>query len=164
VTAGLAALLALAACGPQGPQGVLPGGPLAGEVVREPVADWRFTDDDATVAIETGSGWLHHSVTVLAVAVGPHLYVPSRQGYRKRWVQNALREPRVRIGVDGRVYAGRAARVLDPAEAELVARAQLRKYLGLEADEVRMLLDPPAEGDDRIEVWLFRIESTGAGS
>lgn len=162
VAPALAVLLALCGCGPQGPQGVLPGGPLAGDAVRDPVADWRFSDDDATVAIETGAGWLRHSVTVLAVAVGPHLYVPSRQGGPKRWVRNALAEPRVRIGVDGRVYAGRAVRVADPAEADTFARAFLVKYLGIEAGEVRMMLEPPAAGDDRMELWLFRIESTGA--
>jgi hypothetical protein len=158
-----AALLLLSGCGPQGPRGVLPGGPLAGENVREPVADWRFSDDDPTLAIETGTGWLRHSVTVLAVAVGPHLYIPSRQGGPKRWVQNALAEPRVRIGVDGRVYPGRALRVTDPGEADAFARAFLRKYLGVEADAAHMLLEPPAAGDDRMELWLFRIESAGAG-
>ena len=139
--------------------GVIPGGPLAGEVVPDPVADWRFTDDDVTVAIETRGDWIDHSVTVMAAAEGSHLYIPSRQGYRKSWVQNIGRDPVVRIGVDDRIYTGRAVRVLEMDEAERATRAQLRKYLGLEFEKVRPLLDPPSEGDDRIEVWFFRIES-----
>ena len=149
------------ACGPQGPLGIIPGGPLAGDVVTRPVADWRFTDDDVTVAIETRGDWIDHSVTVMAMTDGPHLYVPSREGFRKSWVKNIGRDPHVRIGVDGRIYHGRAVRVLDPVEAARVARSLIRKYLGLEFDEVRAMLDAPAEGDDHIEVWYFRIESLG---
>lgn len=142
--------------------GVLPGGPLSGQVVAAPVSDWRFTDDAVTVAIETRGRWFRHSVTVLAVAVGPHLYVPSRQGSRKRWVNNALRDGRVRIGLRGKIYPGHAIRVVDPEEASAAARVQLRKYLGLEADRLRLLLDPPAPDDDRVDLWLFRIESAEA--
>ena len=82
----------------------------------------------------------------------------------KRWVKNLLVDPRVRIGVDGRIYEGRAVRVTDEAEGEAVARATLRKYLGIEPELVRPLPGEPAEGDDRAEVWTFRIESVGAGS
>jgi hypothetical protein len=144
--------------------GVIPGGPLAGDVVAEPVSDWRFTDDDVTVAVETQGEWFNHSVTTLAVAVGPYLYIPAREGFRKRWVANAVRDPRVKIGVDGRIYKGRATRVTDPDEAGEVGKSQLRKYLGMDAEEVRQLLDPPAPGDDRVDLWLFRIESVGADS
>ena len=144
--------------------GVIPGGPLSGDLVAEPVANWHFTDDNVTVAVETEGEWFNHSVTTLAVAVGPHLYVPAREGFRKNWVANAVRDPRVKIGVDGRIYLGRATRVTDPDEAAAAGLAQLRKYLGMEADEVKQLLDPPAPGDDRVDLWLFRIESVGAES
>ena len=42
--------------------------------------------------------------------------------------------------------------------------AERRKYLGIEAEHARALLEPPAPGDDRAEVWLFRIESIGAAN
>ena len=152
---------ALIACGPQGPLGVIPGGPLAGDVVAQSVANWHFTDDDVTVAIETHGEWIDHSVTVLAMTDGPHLYVPSREGFRKSWVKNIERDPHVRIGVDGRIYHGRAVRVLDQTEADRAARALIRKYLGLEFEHVRAMLEPPSADDDHIEVWYFRIESLG---
>ena len=159
----LAAAPILFGCGPQGPLGVLPGGPLAGTTVVEPVDDWGFTDSHATVAIETRGSWIDHSVSVLCAAEGSDLYVPSRHAPHKRWVQNVLRDPHVRIGVKDRIYEGRAVRVTDPAEAERAARAQLRKYLGIEPAGVRPLEGPPEPGDDRAEVWTFRIESVRAG-
>lgn len=161
---GVALCATLLGCGPQGPLGVLPGGPLAGEVVEARVDDWSFTDAHLTVAIETRGRWIDHSVTVLCTAHGGHLYVPSRNPRRKRWVQNVLRDPRVRIGVAGRVYPGVAERVSSLEEAEPVARAQLLKYVGIEAEQVRPLLDPPQPGDDRAEVWIFRVTSTGEGT
>ena len=105
-----------------------------------------------------------HSVTVLATAYNGDLYVPSRHAPNKRWVQNILVDPRVRIGVAGRVYPGRALRVTDLAEAEGAARALVGKYLGMEPEIVRPLQGPPPPGDDRAEVWTFRIESTGVES
>lgn len=144
--------------------GVLPGGPLAGEVVQERIEDWSFTDSHLTVAIETRGGWIDHSVTVLCSADGEHLYVPSRNPGNKRWVANLERDPRVRIGVGGQIYPARAELVDSLEEAESAARAQLRKYLGIEARDLRPLAGPPPPGDDRAEVLLFRITSTGGSS
>ncbi len=56
-----------------------------------------------------------------------------------------------------------AGKAEETGEAEAAARAQLRKYLGLEAETVRPLHGPPEPGDDRAEVWMFRIESLPAG-
>jgi len=152
------------ACGPQGPLGILPGGPLAGEVVAEPVDDWSFSDAHLTVAIETQGAWLDHSVTVLCVAYAGSLYVPSRNPTGKRWVRNVEHQERVRIGVEGRIYPARAERVTSLQEAEAASRALLRKYLGIEASEVRPLPGAPEPGDDRAEVLLFRISSVGGAS
>ncbi len=153
----LAAVLT-AGCGPQGPMGVFPGGPLSGTSVDGPVLDWAFTAEHALVAIETRGRWLDHSVTVVCAAHGGHLYLPSRNAQTKRWVQNVLRDPRVRIGVGDEVYEGRAVRVTESEPGNPVERAFLRKYYGLEVEEVRFLYESPAPGDDRAEVWLFRID------
>ncbi len=153
----LAALFGLG-CGPQGPMGVLPGGPLSGTEVAGPVADWSFTDAHPLIAIETRGRWIDHSVTVISAAHGGHLYIPSRNAPAKRWVQNVLRDPRVRIGVGGEIYPGRAVRVTESEPGNPVERAFLRKYYGLEVEKVRFLYGPPAPGDDRAEVWLFRID------
>jgi hypothetical protein len=152
-------VLALAglACGPWGPQGILAGGPLLGSA--EPALDARACADEvSTVAVETSSGWLSHSVTVLCIESGGRLYLPARRGGEKRWVRNALERRSVRLELDGRIFAGEASRVTDPAESAEVARRFVEKYIGLEAPDARWLVDPPAPGDDRFDVWLLRID------
>jgi hypothetical protein len=92
----------------------------------------------------------------------------ARHAPRKRWVRNVMRDPRVRLRVGRRVYEGLAVRIDDdPAEGEAgaaVARAFLRKYVGIEADRARPLAGPPAPGDDRAEVWTWRIDPPGQSS
>jgi hypothetical protein len=164
----LLASLSLSACGPWGPQGIVAGGPfLAAEESAFP-GDWSFTDSHPLVAIETRGTLVRHSVTILCVASAGRLYVMARHAPRKRWVKNVVRDPRVRIEVGDRVYAGRAVRVDDDPgaadEGRAVARAFLRKYVGLDAPEATPLAGAPAAGDDRAEVWTWRIEPPEAGS
>ena len=154
----------LAGCGPWGPLGAIPGGPLAGDLVEEPVPDWSFTNQHLTIAIETRGPLLDHSVTVLCMAHDGHLYIPSRHAPNKRWVKNVLADPRVRLGIGDRIYEGRAERVTDPVEAEAVSRKFLRKYVGIEAEHVRALSGEPGPGDDRALLWTFRVDSVGSGS
>ncbi len=131
---------------------------MSGPAVDGLVLDCSFTGEHPLVAIETRGRWLDHSVTVICAAHGGHLYVPSRNAPSKRWVQNVLRDPRVRIGVGDEVYEGRAVRVTESERGNPVERAFLRKYYGIEAEKVRFLYGPPAPGDDRAEVWMFRID------
>ena len=154
------ALLALA-CGPAGP---FPGTHLRGEVVGAPVEDWSFTRDHLEIEVETRGRWLPHSVTTICMAVGPRLYVPSRNASGKRWVQNLLRDARVRVRIDGRIYERSAERVTDAAELAPVALDFMRKYYGIEADGARFLVEPPAPGDDRADLWVFRLDPRGPAS
>jgi hypothetical protein len=148
----------LPACGPFGPQGIVAGGPFLGSA--EPLPhDATFTDQHMLIAIETRGGWLRHSVTVLCVAAEGRLYVMARHAPRKRWVRDLLADPRVRLEIGGRLYAGRAVRVDGAAdEDERIARSFLRKYVGVEVDRARFLAGPPPAGDDRAELWSFRID------
>ncbi len=58
----------LAACAPQDRR---PGLWLAGEVVREPVTDWSFTDAVPEIFLETRTWYgIPHSVTVVCVGIG----------------------------------------------------------------------------------------------
>jgi len=145
-------------CRPWGPQGILAGGPFAGESVQPFPADWSFSDAHPLVAIETRGALLRHSVTILCVAADGRLYVMARHAPRKRWVQNLARDPRVRLRVGDALYAGRAVRLGDSPESGAVARAFLRKYVGIEVEQARALDGPPQRGDDRAEVWTWRID------
>jgi hypothetical protein len=136
-------LLGFLACGPLGP---LPGGRLKGEVVRDPVADWSFTDDYETIALETRPED-PYSVTTWCFAHGGYLYVPSREPREKTWVQNVLADSRVRLRIGDRIYERRAVRVTDEAVIDAIVPAVLAKYE----------LERP-QGDDAPEVWFFRMD------
>jgi hypothetical protein len=150
-------------CGPWGPQGVVAGGPFLGATESFP-SDWSFSDAHPLVGIETRGAWWRHSVTILCVASEGRLYVMARHAPRKRWVQNLGRDPRVRLHVGDVLYAGRAVRIEEPAEGERVARAFLRKYVGIEAERARALEGPPAAGDERTEVWTWRLDTPEPGA
>ena len=155
----------LAGCGPWGPQGIFAGGPYLGRSPSPFPADWSFSDAEMLVGIETRGARFRHAVTILCVAAEGRLYVMARHAPRKRWVQNMMRDPRVRIAVGDALYEGRAVRLgADPQgpEARAVARAFLRKYVGIEAEGARPLPGPPGPGEDRAEVWTFRIEAPEA--
>jgi len=156
-----AALCLLAGCGPWGPQGIFAGGPYLGRAASPFPSDWSFSDAEMLVGIETRGARFRHAVTILCVAAEGRLYVMARHAPRKRWVQNAVRDPRVRIAVGDALYEGRAVRLGgDPEapESRAVVRAFLRKYVGLEAEGARALVGPPGPGEDRAEVWTFRID------
>ncbi len=154
----LAACLLLPACGPWGPQGAFPGGPFLGASQDRTPGDWSFTDDYELVAIETRGPLFRHSVTILCVSAGGKLYVMARHPEGKRWVQNVMRDPRVRLAIGDRIYDGQAVRVDEARDGAKVARAFLRKYAGLDAPHAHALGGEPAPGDDRTDIWTFRID------
>lgn len=123
--------LLAAACSLE-PSGERPGLWLSGEVAREPVTDWSFTDGVEEILIETRTGYgLPHSVTIWCVAIGGELYVgASAPDFPKerRWVRNVRRDPDVRLEIAGRIYERRLEPIADPALTESVNRAFGRKY------------------------------------
>lgn len=153
----LTIVVALAGCGPWGPQGIVAGGPLWGSAEPTP-QDWSFTDAHPLIAIETRGRFFRHSVTILCVAADRQLYVMARHAPTKRWVQNLLVDPRLRLEIGGKLYEGRALRITASDGDSNVARAFLRKYVGVEVEHARAFVDAPAAGDDRAEVWTFRID------
>jgi hypothetical protein len=161
----LSALVALAlGCGPWGPQGILAGGPFLGSASASFPSDWSFSDAYPLVGIETRGELFRHSVTILCVAADGKLYVMARHAPRKRWVRNLERDPRVRLRVGESLYAGRAARIGAGPEGEAVARAFLRKYVGIDAEQARPLEGPPAAGDDHAVGWPWRIDPPEPGA
>ena len=121
------ALVLLVACAPRDRR---PGLWLPGEVAAEPVADWSFTDGVQEIFVETRTWYgIPHSVTTVVAAEGGALYVPSLYfddgefPDARFWNRNAVRDPRVRLEIDGRLYERRAVLVEDPAEWQAVLDA-----------------------------------------
>lgn len=114
------------------PSGERPGLWLSGEVDRQPVGDWSFTDGIEEIQIETRTRYgLPHSVTIWCVAIEGALYVgASSPDFPKErfWVRNVRRDPDVRLRIDGRIYERRLELVEDPARTDFVDRAFGRKY------------------------------------
>ena len=93
------ALALLAAACSLEPSGERPGFWISGEVARELVSDWSFTDGVEEILIETRTGYgLPHSVTIWCVAI------------------------------DGQIYERRLELISDPALTDTVNRAFGRKY------------------------------------
>jgi hypothetical protein len=142
VPLGVAALAAGTWFGGLGPRGFIAGGWLWGEVVREPVRDWSFTDRIAEVQVQTRLGPLPYSVTTWNLSAGDVLYIPSGDCSR-RWVRQVLAHPDVRVRIDGRIHELRAAREDDLAAASRVAPVLLEKYLGIRDPEARFSGENP---------------------
>ncbi len=117
----------------------LPGMWLAGDVVRDPVADWEWVTNvdhpirGNTIMLETRTWYgIPYSVTILPTPRGDKLYIGgSARDARlerefpdyKQWWANVERDPRVRLKIDGKIYEMTAALVSDPVElAEIIGR------------------------------------------
>jgi hypothetical protein len=139
----------LFACG--GPVGPISGGALSGETANGPL-EARIAEAPRQVQLETNPAE-PHSVNTWIAASGGAVYIPTSMirgplsPAERDWVKQVQADPRVRVRVDGAVYAARAVRVEDAAEIA-TARAALETKYALEADD----LDPARE------IWLFRIE------
>jgi len=139
----LAALVgALLACEPMGP---IPGGRLSGEVVAAPVDDWSFASAAETLQLETRPGD-PYSVNVWFVSQGPRLWVAAGGGDTSRWAAYIIADPRVRLGIDDKLYERKAERVTDPSEIDGVVVLYKTKY-----DYER---DPKEDG----QAVLFRMD------
>jgi hypothetical protein len=150
----LAALLALAIVGAgiarlviNGPIGPLAGGQLDGSERPAP-ADWNFTNEYLTIAVEVQPDD-PHSVTVVCFVSNGELYVPARDAAEKDWPQMALADGRARIRVGEDLYPVLLVRVEDDSERERVFLAAGEKYPRLAEQSGGQIPDG---------VWLFRAD------
>lgn len=104
-----------------------PGLWLRGEVVTTPVTDWSFTDKYHTIKIQTESPiLLPYSVSIWCATYNNNLYVTSYRG--RRWVEDIVNEPLVRLKIGDQLFERHLALVTDPAEKEAVLQAKGKKY------------------------------------
>jgi len=151
-----------------GPLGPLAGGPLrAGDLVATP-ADWG---SDGGYVLELQLVETGRSRTTGSLIYDHHLYVPCDLGFIwrrlpsagmrgiarvlwtvKHWHEDAMRDGRVVLRLDGKRYPGQAVRVTDPA-----LLAKLRSIMEERAAKYvhATLTDVPADPD---AIWFFRID------
>lgn len=146
----VASLLVIALASACQPSDRRPGLWLAGEPAPLP-DDWGFTDAQREIAIEVQTPYLlPHSVTIWCASVDGALYVGARDPDAKRWPGWVARDPRVRLGIAGRLYEAELVPVADPERIAAVRRAYAAKYA---------LEDPPPEGAPPIRYW--RVDPRG---
>jgi hypothetical protein len=129
-----------------------PGLWLKGEVVREPVKNWDWVREvnhpvrEHYIMMETNTWYgIPHSVTVRLNPRGDKLYlVGTAQGARldkefpdgKAWWKNVMRDPRVRMKIDGKIYEMTLVLINNRDEiAELTGRYPIRKRIGPDGNE-----------------------------
>jgi hypothetical protein len=153
----LALTLAAAACD-LGPLGTTA---LRGEPAAEPIQDWSFVADRYALEIETVAPSLLPSATTwFVVHEGTlWLYAILPPPLESPWVRR-LRDvdPGVRIRVDGKLHAGRAVRVSDPAVLERLLPAVLRKYHLVETPRARFVAAPERHPGTQIRHFFFRVD------
>ena len=104
-----------------------PGLWLRGDVVSTPVTDWSFTDAIPTIKIQTQTPLLlPYSVTIWCASYNGNFYVTSYRG--RRWVEDIVSHPQVRLKIDGRLYDRTLSMVSDPTEKAAVLQAKGKKY------------------------------------
>ena len=135
-----------------GPLGPFPGGPLeSGELVREPITDWRFAADISEIELQLVDP--PRSRTTWVLVREDQLYVPCAwpESFSKQWPHQAMRDGRVVLRIADRRYELQAVRVTDAeVHAELTALGA-KKY-GYEPPE-----EPDLEG-----LWFFRMDPRSA--
>ena len=105
----------------------VPGLWLKGERVTTPVTDWSFTDKIPQVKIQTQTPFLlPHSVTIWCAVYNRNLYVTSYRG--RLWVEDIIRDPRVRLKIADQVFDRTLSIVNDPVEKAAVLQAKGEKY------------------------------------
>ncbi len=148
----LAALVALVFVGARlhdGPLGPIPGGALAsGEIVSAPVTDWSFAKDVAEVELQLELQ--HRSRTVWILVNDGQAYVPCSLGFPpgKSWYQEALKDGRATLRIDGKRYPVTLSKLDDAAQGPLAPV--------LEAEVARKYGNPPPSDAG---VWIFDVRS-----
>ena len=129
-----------------------PGLWLKGEVVREAVTNWDWANDVSdpirknSIMLETRTWYgIPHSVTISPTARGDKLYIGgSEQDFRLQkefpdskasWA-NIVRDPRVRMKIDGKIYEMTVSLIADRAEvAQIIGRDPVRKEIDADGKE-----------------------------
>ena len=103
---------------------------LEGKLSTAPVRNWSFTDEIDEVFLETTPWYLvPHSTTIWCASLEGRLFVgSSRDRGKKRWEQNAERNPDGRLRVLGKVYDVTIRPVEDDATALALDAAFATKY------------------------------------
>jgi hypothetical protein len=134
-------------------------GPLEGEVVREPVADWSLVSEAGDVELATPSGRRFRSVVArpFVHAGALHLHVTTIFGFSDAALDDLLEHGRLDLRTGGRVHALRATRLTTPAEIDPLLPTLVRG-MSIEATGLRWDPEPARYPATQVRQWFFRLE------
>lgn len=149
-----AAFLAWARLFHAGPLGPIPGGRLGGEPATALPADWSFANRAPYLLVESRAFALPWSgrVWFLAHAGRLHLLLPGFFGDDLKRRLDV--DPRVRVEVDGKVYAQVAVAVADDAALGALMAPVLRRQFAIEISGAVHRI----EGTTQAPLWIYRLE------
>jgi hypothetical protein len=137
-----------------GPTGPIPGGRLRGEPAASLPADWSFARRDPYLLVESRAFTLPWSgrVWFLVHSGRPHLLLPGFFG--DALVRRLAVDPRVRVELDGTVYAQRAVPVVDDGDLAALVAPVVRRQFSTEVGA------PVARiaGAEQAAMWIYRLE------
>lgn len=110
-----------------GPLGPFTGGTFRSGIESQAPSDWSFAADARTFEVELPPA-AGRSITTGILVLDGRLYIPSVLANTKRWPALVLADPRVRVRLDGKIYALTATRVADPATLARAASLLHEKY------------------------------------
>jgi hypothetical protein len=120
-------LTLLAARFHDGPVGPFTGGTFRTGEAAEVPSDWSFAADVRTLELELPPD-VGRSITTWLVVADGRLYVPCGFAASKRWPHAVVRDGRVRVRLEGKIYSLSAVRVEDPATLARVTPILAAKY------------------------------------
>lgn len=108
------------------PCAVVPGGPLSGEEVATPIADWSFANTVPLCQVEVRA-FVPYSVNVNCMSAGGALYVSCSKCDGKYWSSKAVTHPAGRIRVGETVHLVRFTRLEQHHDLDVAWRARATK-------------------------------------
>lgn len=107
----------------------IPGGPLRGDSVEQPISDWSFVnsaDEVPLCQIEVDFP-ITRSMNVNCMSVDKLLYVSCSGCADKQWAARALTNPLGKVRAAQKVYPIRYQRITSEADLDRIWSARLRK-------------------------------------
>jgi len=135
-----------------GPVGPIPGGAIRGEPSSAPPPDWSFANREPYLLVESDAWTLPYSARVWFIAAGGrlHLLLPSFFGDGlKRRLDG---DPRLRVGIGGKVYEQVAVPVEDDAALGSLLAPVVRRQFAIE------LRGPVRRVGRAATLWVYRLE------